>query len=517
MSASEQGSSALLRLPAEVLVAVTSQLPNSAIKKIRLACRALRDRAALRLDRVFLSANPRNVEVLRAVADHETFRHHVVEIIWDDALLVSDIPGPSDRLQPWGAPSPTSCPGWYHRACEEIASNLRRVTRSDHPDFAKVRQVVDAQLPPDVSWECYQSLLHQQDEVLASGTDVEAFRYGLERFPALKRVTITPAAHGMLFVPLYETPMIRAFPEGFNYHIPRGWPTPERGDLPYYVRDWNDKSKWRGFSVIDRELAHAREDHHVTELVLDVHYLNTGLNCHVFDSSNEEYDNLVKIFQRPGFSRIDLALLAEGQQYQGWSSFRNGHLKSALGQATDLRRFSLQNQVVQDQFYEENDKNFVPLKTLLPVEKWHKLRHFGLLNFLVKQDDLLALLASLPTSVRSVELGFFRFLDRKSFKDLLDGMRKTLDWGSRPVNERPVVTILCVEYATKLPWRYMWAQDAVNDFLYRGAVNPFGTDGDRPDQNRGAVIRDPFLPALDRLHEYRSPTAAVAGRPPPSQ
>jgi hypothetical protein len=34
--------------------------------------------------------------------------------------------------------------------------------------------------------------------------------------PALKRVTITPSAHGHLFTPLYPTPIIRAFPKGFN-------------------------------------------------------------------------------------------------------------------------------------------------------------------------------------------------------------------------------------------------------------------------------------------------------------
>lgn len=513
MSASEQGSSDFVRLPGELFATVTSYLPNCAIKNLRLSCRALRHKAELRLDRVFLSANPRNVEVLRAVADHETFRQHVVEIIWDDALLVSHIPGRHDHLVrpgenrlPWESAPPAGCPGWYHQACEQNINDLRRVNNSDHPDYVVVKQFMDAQLAPDVSWKRYRELLRQQDEVLASEADVEALRYGLERFPALARITITPAAHGMLFVPLYETPMIRALLKGFNYPIPRGWPTPERGDQPYYVRNWNeDKTKWRGFSVVVRELANTQKDHGVTELVLDAHYLNTGLNCHVFDGSNEDYDNLVKVLQRPGFSRIDLALLAEGQQYQGWPSFRNGYLKNALAEATDLQHFSLQSQIDQGQFYEGYDHHFVPLKTLLPVEKWHKLRHFGLSNFLVKQDDLLALLTSLPTSVRSVELGFLLFLDRKNFKDLLDRMRETLDWGSRPVKNRPVVTILCVNHSNKLPWRCLWMREAVNDFLYNGAANPFSQmsrAGNRPDLNRGVIVRDPFLTALDTLHEY---------------
>jgi hypothetical protein len=518
MSSPEDASSSLVHFSAELLAAVTSYLPNRAIKNLRLACRVLRDRVALRLDRVFLSANPRNVEVLHAVADHETFRHRVFEIIWDDALLVDHIPGPHDHLLrpgesrlPWELAPPEGCPGWFHRACQQNIDDLKRIKRTDHPDTVMVKQKMEAQLPPHVAWDCYQELLLRQDEVLASGADIEALRYGLKRFPALRRVTITPAAHGMLFVPLYETPMIRAFPDGFNYPLPRGWPTPERGDHPYYVRRWDDereKSKWRGFCIVVRELANAEQhrgvDQHrgVTELVLDVHYLNTGLNCHLFDQPNEDYDNLVTVLQRPNFSRIDLVLLAEGQQNKGWPSFRSSYLKRALGKATDLQHFSLQSQIDQGQFYEDLEEHFVSLTTLFPVEKWQKLRHFGLSNFLVKQDDLLSMLASLPKSIRSVELGFLFFLDESNYKSLLDAMRETLGWRHRPV--KPVVTILCVNYANKLPWRYIWMRDAVNDFLYSDATNPFGNmvmDGNRPDLGRGAIVRDPFLPALDEPHE----------------
>ncbi|ETS85608.1 hypothetical protein PFICI_03633 [Pestalotiopsis fici W106-1] len=488
----------LLRLAPELVALITSCLPNSAIKNLRLSCRALSGSAALRLHRVFLSPNPRNVEVFRAVADHEVFRRRIVEIIWDDALLLDrgpgHIPGPTD--------GPIS-PEWYDRACGINLLELDKVKKSNHPDYAVAKLQMAAQLPFNVSWEHYQELLGQQEEVIASKSDIEALRYGLQQFPALKRITITPAAHGLLFIPLYETPMIRALPHGFNYPIPRGWPTPERGDAPYYVQSWDrDKSKWRGFNIVTRELASAPHGHSITELVLDVHYLNTGLNCHVFDGQNDEYDNLVKILRQPGFSRLDLALLSDGQQYQGWSSFRNGNLRSALSEATDLQHINFESQTNQLQFWEPEkfDRHFLPLDTLLPVERWHKLRHFGLSNFLVRQDDLLALLAALPKSVRSVELGFLLFLDERSHKDLLDAMRQTLGWRDRPVNERPTVTILCPQHKTKIPWRYMWIRDAVNDFLYDNATNPFSDmdlDGIWPDVNRGAILRWPFLPALD--------------------
>lgn len=76
-------------------------------------------------------------------------------------------------------------------------------------------------MPLIESWAYYQQLIRQQDEILQSGTDITALAYALSRFPSLYRVTVTPAAHGFLFNPLYATPIIREFPIGFNYPIPR--------------------------------------------------------------------------------------------------------------------------------------------------------------------------------------------------------------------------------------------------------------------------------------------------------
>ncbi|KAJ5360502.1 hypothetical protein N7517_009693 [Penicillium concentricum] len=62
---------------------------------------------------------------------------------------------------------------------------------------------------------------------IADNSDLRAFLDSVRQFPALKRVTITPPAHGHLFVPLHQTPMIRAFPKGFNYFIPRDGSSPQ--------------------------------------------------------------------------------------------------------------------------------------------------------------------------------------------------------------------------------------------------------------------------------------------------
>lgn len=47
-------------------------------------------------------------------------------------------------------------------------------------------------MPYEASRAYYQELVRQQDEVLASGTDIEAFLYGLRQFPSLRTVTVTP-------------------------------------------------------------------------------------------------------------------------------------------------------------------------------------------------------------------------------------------------------------------------------------------------------------------------------------
>jgi len=72
-------------LPLELWREISTYLPNYDIKSMRLASKQLP--VELRLERVFLSPNPLNIKVLRAVADHEVFRHGITEIIWDDARL----------------------------------------------------------------------------------------------------------------------------------------------------------------------------------------------------------------------------------------------------------------------------------------------------------------------------------------------------------------------------------------------------------------------------------------------
>lgn len=117
------------------------------------------------------------------------------------------------------------CPNWFVEECDENRYRMkhRKYRDVDRPDHLARKNQMDAQMPLKACWMYYLQILNDQTTVIESQDDEKAFLYGLERFPRLKRVTVTPAAHGWLFAPLYETPMIRAFPYGFNYQIPRGW------------------------------------------------------------------------------------------------------------------------------------------------------------------------------------------------------------------------------------------------------------------------------------------------------
>ncbi|KAH6963608.1 hypothetical protein DER45DRAFT_553645 [Fusarium avenaceum] len=91
MTANDEGrglSGFLGRLPAEVLNQVVYELHNIDLKKMCQTCIHFKDTTHLCVNRLFLSPNLRDIEVFRAVADHETFRLPVTELIYDDARFV---------------------------------------------------------------------------------------------------------------------------------------------------------------------------------------------------------------------------------------------------------------------------------------------------------------------------------------------------------------------------------------------------------------------------------------------
>lgn len=128
----------IIRLPNEVLNAITSHLSNRDIKQLRLTCKPLCDRAHLRLSRVFISTNPRNIEVLYNITNHEKFRMNITEIIWDDATLAKwwtseeyriDGHHEMERWDQWYEKH--KCPIWFAKACRYELDAIRFRKGSD--------------------------------------------------------------------------------------------------------------------------------------------------------------------------------------------------------------------------------------------------------------------------------------------------------------------------------------------------------------------------------------------------
>ncbi|KFY28763.1 hypothetical protein V493_02772 [Pseudogymnoascus sp. VKM F-4281 (FW-2241)] len=128
----------------------------------------------------------------------------------------------------------------------------------DKPSLIARAQQLAEQMPMEEAWAYYQKLLGQQRDVLNSKAHINALEKHIGSFPALQRITITAATHGRLYNPLYETPMIRAFPWGFNLYIPRGWPVPN-WIIPECDPWDEDGSDRQGFRVVTRLLAEGRD------------------------------------------------------------------------------------------------------------------------------------------------------------------------------------------------------------------------------------------------------------------
>ncbi|KAH8738377.1 hypothetical protein BGZ61DRAFT_439978 [Ilyonectria robusta] len=463
----------VLDLPVEIIAAICSHLPNSSIKHLRLSCAFFSVTARLQIERVFLSAHQRDIEVLHSVANSEILRSRVVEIIYDDALLAHG--GTSFEEDEWilhlapdDVQEEASMPDWFNFICTQNEKILKQ-QKSEHADQL---------LSQSDSWSYYRKLLQQQDEVLNSNAVLHALETGLEWFPALRRITITPAAHGWLFEPLYMTPTIRAFPHGFNYPVPSGW-LPETADAWFELSEWDDAGiEYWGLRLVMQALARSKQSHQVTDVRIEANELITGLNSHILGQPGIALTDLATTIARPAFRHLHLDLFWEERYGYRWPGVDNDLLGCALagaagGRGLEYLSLAMNGWIVEDNL-EDNHSPF--LQKFIPPESLASLKHFRLSGFYVNSTDLLTLLAALPTTLERVELILLQFIDG-SYEELLVQMKNRLDWRNR--NPRPVIgigfpdTILIQEQAICI-------DDEVNSFIYNDGENPFlGQPGER--------------------------------------
>ncbi|KAF5591706.1 hypothetical protein FPCIR_5986 [Fusarium pseudocircinatum] len=493
-------SPAVQTLPNELIGSICSLLCNRDVKSLRLTCRALRNKSYLRFDRVFISANPRNIEVLLAVANHDVFRHRVKEIIWDDNVLRripiregytrrgygEDESGsdefPDDENKEWISRD-------YVHLCKEsiFYTNSRVLKKNEYEGENELQKQLDNLMPARDSLALYNDLLYQQKKVLSSNADEEAFRYAIQRFPQLTRVTVTPLAHGFLFMPLYKTPMIRAFPSGFVYPIPRTWPRDDilrEGSGPEGCPEgWlneSERTQWRGFCIVAKVLADYANDLQISEFVVDNHKLETGIDYTLFDKPNAEYDSLCKIVARPGFRSLVLSLsIGYREGFDGsedWGIYKNGRISSLVAKATDLEEVVLQTDYGLD-CWSCDMKDFVSLFDIFPIDSFSKgkLKHFGLSGFTVEHDDLISFLSKLPSTLKSIELSFLSIVQpHGNHATILADIRDKLGWRHRPASQRIKVSISMRDNQAN-HGRYICLDKEVEEYIYGDGPPPFFT------------------------------------------
>ncbi|PNP75822.1 hypothetical protein FNYG_10900 [Fusarium nygamai] len=502
----DQGSSGLLGcLPAELLNQVLCELHNIDLKNLRQTCTYIKGATHLRLNRLFLSPNLRDIEVFRAVADHGTFRLQVTEIIYDDARFdaAHEMECPSWYDEEKDIGETTGVPEWYCHVYRENRAMIRSCKQS------QVKEAFEHLLSPAEAFKHFKKLWQEQQETIATNRDADALKYGLLRFPNLRRVVVSPAAHGAPGLPWYLTPTIRSLPRGLLYPIERGWPLSKIHSNFPEARDWDrsEKDKWRGYCLVSRIVAqHLREnpESKIAELAVDTNQLRTGISCRIFDDAeNSEIKDLRTILSHPGFASLDLSLHCGNQCNMNWCSFRSNHLRNTFAMARDIQHFSLFTNVVYVDDFDESDSDdyhdpdveevdhFIPLQSILPVNDWHQLRHFGLCRFIVKKDNVINVLENLPSTLTSLELSFLIFMpDSGDYHSLVQDMRQKLGWRERDAENQPKIVVrVDVRFASHHGAFMMDVSREVTSFMYQDGENPF-------DEDEGSV-EDPYIPQSD--------------------
>lgn len=521
----------LAALPAELREDILAKLCWADISNLRLTCSAFSKIFLPKGNRVFLSANPFDIQVLRAVADNEVLRHGIRELIWDDShfqqpdsYLGGQIPWTSEHTK---RSYRGKVPVWYMQEWEKVwieYVNREGAYHAEERQQKMMKNFRDAMSMKE-SWNLFLEIWQAQEEVIAANQDVDAFRYALQRFSALEAVTITPAAHGVGFARLYKTPAMRNYPPGFIYPEPVSWPACERDHdnthAPHAL-SWTQMEKdhawligwpgttietyrerWRGFRAAIRILAEVK--FRLRELNLFSHYRIAGINCRIFRQDCPEYRHLCQIVSTPGFRKMHLSLAMERINKHGFNSLNKGLFRDMLARATDMEHFTLQTTTLVEgdfmsmpfQYPGPDPCATMNLRKLIPVERWPKLESIFFSRPVVTMHELIRFLQSLPPTVRSVGLCtvMLKSEEEGGHRRLLRKMRETLGWRERPPAERP-----CIRYSvlasTIHPMHYVLMGDFVERYMYGNSPNPFlrgqqrGGAHDRPKNGFGIVKAD---------------------------
>ncbi|RBR23790.1 uncharacterized protein FIESC28_03406 [Fusarium coffeatum] len=178
MAVINNDSSVFQRIPNELANSIFDFLPNRDIKNLRLICRYLDRHVPLRFNRVFISANPLDVKVFLAIANHDTFRKQVKELIWD-ATLQSPRSCGNDSDDDYGSDEDSSDDNDYQgqsrfqRGCREAIEDAES-RLVDKADGNEQQSLLDNLMTSGRALSYYERLVEEQADVLETRADEEA-------------------------------------------------------------------------------------------------------------------------------------------------------------------------------------------------------------------------------------------------------------------------------------------------------------------------------------------------------
>lgn len=488
------------RLPVELVASICDHLDNRSIRNLRLTCRILAHLAVLRLGRLFISASPRDIEVLCAVAGYDVLRNQVKEIIWVDTTM-NDIWHPRRHTNGFGmlgsyasksneANLEERCiliPQWFYDAFFKHSSFFNERTEAHSRAHALDIKKLDPGLL--INWSHSQELVEQQREALESGALICAFAENIGEkiltscclhtshdsshagsFPALRRITVS-ATDGRLLNHMSETPAQRALPLHLSWPNSRGWPDA----LEREPKKWDDeRTDSLAIRTIIRLLANNEDFGRVTALHIDTSDLCFGLNMAMLESDTyATFRHFEKVIARPGFKHLHLDLFTADDYYhrrRPGTILRRGLLKRALRNAANgkgLEYLHVRTNVFIVENYMHRGDCYAPLDSIFDPVSLSRIHHLSLSCMCVRESDLFELLLSLPHTLRSVELHQLHFVPGEGgIRTLMDRIRGAVDWSQRDPRPTLHVEVGFPVYGEQ-PLRF-----DLNDFLYAGAENP---------------------------------------------
>ncbi|KAH7395273.1 hypothetical protein DE146DRAFT_615461 [Phaeosphaeria sp. MPI-PUGE-AT-0046c] len=430
-SGGAKSSRSILDLPSELLAIICEDLSGLEIKRLRLASVYLAKNVDLRIDRVYISPNRANLQCLRNILDHPRHKYQIAELIWDDAQL--------DAYPDLGS---------FKHAIDLdeifIQRNIEKLLRNlsqDHPeaddDFGafehddlfdsegKLTEVAkgvllrhDSQFAGHVisrnatlmsveeSFEVYQVLYRQEQDIMRKGHDAAALGYALENCPNIVRVVLTSEVWRPWHLqPVYDTPFRRSLPPGFRK--PSVWPwlsqspydTPARREyrdtiMGNYVP--NDEAslptEFRGFSIIVSALA-ALEDAQVSEFIIYPGHETIGISHHLFTTPNADFTNTLTMAQDLPLTRLALSINTSCSFHTTTTYLLSGQIRTLLASMSHLEHLDLSLNSIER--HKEFTGAMVRPSAIFPANLLPRLKTLALRNATFPELELVSLIQAL--------------------------------------------------------------------------------------------------------------------------